>query len=373
MSIVKKFILRHKHISAVALYFRKLQKDIELYLMTSKKLKKCIALDEQKLFYIGIPAHTNLGDLAQGCCIRKWIKENYNDRYVVEIETNSLVNTRFPLLGKFKKVFNASKDIIVFQSGYTTTDLGGYADEMHRAVIECVPNAKILMMPQTIFFKSKENQRRTSQVYSKACNMMYLARDKVSYEVAKNMFPTLRVELFPDIVTTKIGETNFMIERKGILFCCRNDLEKYYSNEEISGLMNKCSTLDNVERTDTTKDLSAGYMVRNAERLVQAEIEKFAKYRLIITDRYHGTIFSLAAGTPVIIIKTTDHKVTTGADWFKGVYDDYVFLANDLNDAYELAKRCCGKEYNHCLKPFFKEEYYDKLKEMFEEDNGDIK
>lgn len=156
MSIVKDFILRHKHISAVVLYFRKLQKDIELYFVTSKKLKKCIALDEQKLFYIGIPAHTNLGDLAQGGCIRKWIKENYNDRYVVEIETNSLVNTRFSLLGEFKKVFNASKDIIIFQSGYTTTDLGGYADEMHRAVIECVPNAKILMMPQTIFFRNME-------------------------------------------------------------------------------------------------------------------------------------------------------------------------------------------------------------------------
>lgn len=49
-------------------------------------------------------------------------------------------------------------------------------------------------------------------------------------------------------------------------------------------------------------------------------------YKVVITDRYHGTIFSLIANTPVIIIKSTDHKVTTGADWFKGIYDDYVYV-----------------------------------------------
>ena len=62
------------------------------------------------------------------------------------------------------------------------------------------------------------------------------------------------------------------------------------------------------------------------------EIERYSHYKLIVTDRYHGTIFSLVAGTPVIIIKTTDHKVITGAEWFKGLYDKYVYVANTLDD-----------------------------------------
>ena len=80
---------------------------------------------------------------------------------------------------------------------------------------------------------------------------------------------------------------------------------------------------------------------------------------------HHGTIFSLCAGTPVIIIKTTDHKVTTGADWFKGIYDDYVYVAEDLDDAYRLASDILSKRISHKLEPYFKEQYYDKLKNIF--------
>jgi exopolysaccharide biosynthesis predicted pyruvyltransferase EpsI len=87
----------------------------------------------------------------------------------------------------------------------------------------------------------------------------------------------------------------------------------------------------------------------------------FSRYRVTITDRYHGTIFSLAANTPVIVIKTTDHKVTTGADWFKGVYDDSVFVAESLDHAYELAGKIL-KNYNYpILRSYFKENYYDRL------------
>ena len=64
-------------------------------------------------------------------------------------------------------------------------------------------------------------------------------------------------------------------------------------------------------------------------------------------------------------IKTTDHKVTTGADWFKGVYDDYVYVAESLEDAYSKAIEIMGKELNHELNPYFKTTYYNKLKELF--------
>ena len=105
--------------------------------------------------------------------------------------------------------------------------------------------------------------------------------------------------------------------------------------------------------------------MRNLKYYIESEIETYSNYQVTITDRYHGTIFSLCAGTPVIILKTTDHKVTTGADWFKGVYDDYVYVAEDLDDAFHKAKEILTKNLNHQLKPYFKTEYYDKLKSLF--------
>lgn len=86
-----------------------------------------------------------------------------------------------------------------------------------------------------------------------------------------------------------------------------------------------------------------------------------------ITDRYHGTIFSLCAGTPVVIIKTTDHKVTTGADWFNGIYDDYVYVAKDLENAIRISQKILKSNLAHTFRPYFKTEYYDKLKSLFEQ------
>lgn len=318
----------------------------------------------RRVFYLGSPSHANLGDLAQGVCIRNWIKKYLAKFTLIEIKTDSIVNTHFSILPVLKEQYNEN-DIIVFQSGYATTDLGGYADDMHCAVIEALPNAYYLMMPQTILFVNKERRDRTSRIYNSAQRMLFLARDSVSFHMAEEMFPDIEVKVYPDIVTTLIGSKKFENNRDNILFCCRDDSEKYYSDDEISKLMQKCSSIANVEITDTTKYISEKDIVSKPAEYIESEIEKYSHYKLVITDRYHGTIFSLVAGTPVIIIKSTDHKVTTGADWFKGIYDEYVYLAEDLDDAYEIAKGLYKKEFNHILQPFFEKEYYAKLLERF--------
>lgn len=366
MNKIKKIILKNKFLAPVALSIRYAPREIKLRRSTKKVINSIKDIDEPKIFYIGIPAHTNLGDLAQGVCIRSWLKKNYPDRRVVEIETNALVNTNFSLLKLLKKVYRP-KDFIVFQSGYTTTDLGGFADEMHRAVMGILPEAKMLMLPQTIYFQKEENKKRTSQIYNSMSNMLFLARDKVSYEMAVEMFPDVTVKLYPDIVTTLIGTNHYDYKRDGVIMCCRDDGEKFYTDEEIAVLEEKCRKLGRVNRTDTTKYGSTKDIVRNAEDYIKNEIDTYAHYKVMITDRYHGTILSLVAGTPVIIIKTTDHKVTTGAEWFKGIYDDYVYLAKDLEDAYRIAEKLYSEKLDHKLNPYFEREYYDMLPALFRE------
>ena len=228
------------------------------------------------------------------------------------------------------------------------------------------------MLPQTVFFKNDANKNRTAESYNSAKNMLFLARDRVSFNQAKEMFPDIPVELYPDIVTTLIGSKEYKNERNGILFCCRNDGEKYYSDEEINNLMHKCTHLCAVTKTDTTKRGKTAQIVANAEQYINQEIEEYAKYRLIVTDRYHGTILSLVAGTPVIIIKTTDHKVTTGADWFKGVYDSHVCIAEDLDDAYIKAQDILGKDIEYRLPPYFEQEFYDKLPGLFADNTSGV-
>lgn len=320
----------------------------------------------KRVFYLGITQHSNLGDMAQHYCIMKWIRENYPEAELVMFEATTVIDKRFHFLEKLKNVYKGG-DIIVFQSGYTTTDLGGYHDEMHRLVIENMPYAHILMMPQTIFFKYENNRKRTAISYDKAEHMLFLARDMVSYEVAKNMFPHIVVKPFPDIVTTLIGSFHFKNHREGICFCMRDDGEKYYSVQEVNALKQSLEKIAPVTITDTTIRDSYRTIRDNLHKYIVREIELFSHFKVIITDRYHGTIFSLAAGTPVVIIKTTDHKVVTGADWFKGIYDNYVFVANTISDAKNLASEILTKNRGHDLNPYFHEQYYAKLKDYFQQ------
>jgi exopolysaccharide biosynthesis predicted pyruvyltransferase EpsI len=320
---------------------------------------------KNRVFYLGITAHSNLGDMAQHYCITEWIKENYPNRELVMFESDTVVDSRFNFIEKFQKLYRDC-DIIIFQSGYTTQDLGGNHEEMHRLICDNMPNAHILMMPQTIFFKKEENRQRCSKSYNQAKNMLFLARDFNSYEQAKKMFPNIRVMAFPDIVTTLIGKFIFNGERKGICMCLRDDGEKYYSDEELIELKKKIEKHTDVVWTDTKTDVNYKELRLNKQKYIEKAISDFAKYEVTITDRYHGTIFSLCAGTPVIIIKSNDHKVTTGADWFKNVYDDYVFVANDLMEAERLCYMVKKQNLNHKLHPYFMENYYKSLKKTFE-------
>ena len=375
VNIIKKIILGNKIMAPIALSIHKYIQDVKLYCLTKTRLAN-IDHTCNVIFYLGIPAHSNLGDLAQGICVRRWLKKHYPDTHVVEIETNALVNTHFSLLSMLKEAYKPD-DMIVYQSGYTTTDLGGYADDMHRAVMNILPDAKMLMLPQTIFFKNEKNRQRTARCYNNMKHLLFLARDRVSYNMALVMFPDISVRLFPDIVTTLIGNYDFNYKREGILFCCRNDSEKFYSDAEINNLMEKCSHLCSIEKTDTTKSGKTHDIVNNAEVYINREIDTYAHYRLIITDRYHGTILSLVAGTPVIIIKTTDHKVTTGAEWFNGIYDDYVYVAESLDEVYILVKQILNKTLDYKLLSYFEKEYYDMLPLIFDHTikdnaNGDM-
>lgn len=337
------------------LYYRKKTKIFK----TSKSNKR--------ILYFGIPMHTNLGDQAQKYCIRNWIKENYPEYEVLEIPTRIVVDKRFAFLKELQQNVRL-EDIIIFQSGYCTHDLEPSTEDlMHRIVISNFPDNRILMLPQTVYFRSEKRKKLSSEIYNMATRMLFLARDRVSYEIAQGMFPKLKIQMYPDIVTTLIGTKAFTKKRNGIFLCTRRDCEKYYSDEEIAWLEKKLSEDCNIDYGDTTIDDCDPYWLdQNIEVKLNEIFEQYASYRIVITDRYHGTIFSLIAGTPVIVVKTHDHKVSTGVEWFKGIYD-YVYFADSLENAYVIAKKILGESVKCRPEPYFKKEYYDHLRKAFEE------
>lgn len=317
---------------------------------------------KKKIYYFGIPEHSNLGDLAQCYCIRRYLSGFFSDYEVVEVFTRNYMDNSFELRNYLKSAIN-DEDLIFFQSGYCTQDIGGREDFMHQMVIQDYPNNNLIMLPQTVYFRNVERKELAARVYNQHRHLLFLARDHVSYETALQMFPNVNVKCYPDIVTTLIGSYDFNFNRSGVLFCIRNDTEKFYTTDEIQGLKDSL-TRDglSVDQLDTTIHAEYYEILNNLQSYIEGYFSKFAKYKVVITDRYHGTIFSLIANTPVIVIQTKDHKVKSGVNWFKGIYDGQVMFAESLAMAEKMAIEIVERQGNGNNKPYFMEHYYSKLR-----------
>lgn len=330
-------------------------------------IKKLLEVDitQKRIWYFCVPTHSNLGDQAQACCIEKYFRKFFSDHIVFKLSNNAFDFYEEKILMILKEKIKET-DLIFFQSGYSFTGIHPY-ENMHRKIVENFPYNKIVFLPQTVKFKNQKILENVQNFYGKYDNIYFFARDKISYDIYKSIFPEHRnVHCFPDIVTTEIGNYDFNNnERNGILLCVRNDVEKLYSFQEISLFKEKLQKIAKVSLSDTNSETKENSL-KEYWKKIEETIDDYAQYQVIITDRYHGTIFALIANTPVIILKTTDHKVVTGADWFEGVYEDYVYVVNDLEEASQVAQQIVtGFEYRK-LPSYFKEKYYDRLKDIIE-------
>ncbi|WP_175412900.1 polysaccharide pyruvyl transferase family protein [Clostridium sp. AWRP] len=332
------------------------------------ELNKYIDKGLNIIWYLDVPTHSNMGDLAQYVCIKDWLVSNYPEYTIAEISADTIVNAeqKFIDLLKNKK---SNGDLIFFQSGYCTQDLGGFHDYVHQLVIRNFPSIPIIMLPQTILYKNRENAEAVSNNYRQHKKILLLCRDYVSYSVGEKMFENNKLLLYPDIVTSLIGTLpiNDKKDRSGILICCRNDSEKYYDENTIKMLSKKLGKIDDVTISDTTVACDFSKLKSHIKERVQQMINDFGRYRVVITDRYHGTIFSLIAGTPVIVIKSNDHKVITGVDWFKGIYDQTVCYVDNIYNVYEKVTYIYNNYDYVQLNSVFRDTYYANLKNVISE------
>ncbi|WP_051411183.1 polysaccharide pyruvyl transferase family protein [Acetivibrio clariflavus] len=315
------------------------------------------------IFFLCVPTHNNMGDQAQRYCIENWIKENYPDHQIIAVSTWPFYDKKFRK--RFEKLVKQN-DFFVIQSGYCTTST--HADHfVHRYVAKVFINNRILIMPQTVRFLTEHHAKQTGKIYNKHPKLLFLARDRVSFEMAKKFFDKTKVHLYPDIVTTLIGSKHFNKERNGVLLCVRNDGEKFYESDAIQKLQKQFQKRGiTCDLSDTNSDLVFEELLPIFEEKLEQILEKFASYKVVITDRYHGTIFSMISNTPVIVIATKDHKVKTGTEWFKGIYDGAYYNAGNLDEALFLAEKILSENIVLNNAEYFKTNYYNKLKLLFD-------
>lgn len=332
-------------------YIRSRQKELQNRIDKSK--------EDKKIFLFCAPIHSNLGDQAQLMCWLRLFKEWYPNHKVICISTRLRT---FSTIRSIRKVINKD-DLLFIHSGYLVFDphpeLPFICD-----IVRAFYDYKITILPQTVNLKDEWIKNVVIRCFNSHPNLTLMCRDEISYSKAQKMFENVTCLLMPDVVTSLIGSREFKcdkVKRNGILFCIRNDGEKYYTDKQINDLRHRFGGVS-TEIKDTTIKCPIWKMSEKRESLIINILKSFAQYQLIITDRYHGTIFSQIVNTPVVVLSSTDHKLSSGVKWFpNNLFGQNVFFAKNLDEAYKIAIEILSRKGRTTENPsWFKDEYYAK-------------
>lgn len=321
-------------------------KNIFYSLFVYCRIKSLVKKYDKKIFLIGTPWYGNLGDHAITLGEKFIIKENFPDHKIIDIP----YNVYFSKLSKIFRLKINSNDIIYLQGGGNLGSLYPQEENLRRDVIKKYKRNKIIVMPVSIFFHNndfgKMELEKSSKIYNNHTNLTIISRDEASYDFAKKHFYKVNNILAPDAVTSLDGIlSDINVNRKGVQFFLRKDIEKILSDDVINKIKHY---LDKNDIQYNISDTTVPYEVREKQRKkeVFSRLIMARKARLVITDRYHGLIFSVITHTPVIVFKSFDTKISSGVKWFKDLEWVHYVDSNNLDSIFKtIDKYCLHDEY----------------------------
>ena len=304
------------------------------------------------------PYLQNIGDHAQVVAIRAWMKKHFPKMPIIEMQKDE-VNYFLPAL----KWLIQPDDIIFLHSGGNLGDRGIWSEGRRRLLISTFTKNKIVSLPQTIYFsdtpmgrKEKENTRR---IYAMHPNLTVIARDLHSGELAEELFPNAKTFCIPDFVLSlPLRKTEKTHDPIKVLLCLRNDSESVLT-EDQKKKMDQILPYECIYY-DTTQ--AEPIEINKREAVLEQALDLFCAAELVITDRFHGVIFAVVCQKPCVVLRTIDHKLTSGLDWFKDV--PFVMLARNVEEIPLLAEKCLAVKTRGV--PDWNAKYFDKLPERIE-------
>lgn len=302
--------------------------EIAFYKLKPKSSMKILKGYNKKIFYLMLPTYGNLGDQAIALATQKMLKDQFADYEVVTFNDEDT----YKAIGLMRKYIK-NEDIIFLQGGGNMGDIYPDAERERYSIIKNFKNNKIVIMTQTSTFTytlpGHWQLRKAKKIYNSHKDLTMLAREDRSYKFMKKNFSNAKIELVPDIVFYLYKKTNIdnKLERGNfITTCIRNDQESV--QKDHARILNDVKDLD---RHMFIYDTCVARRVDEKNRQLEVEslMNQFRRSRLVVTDRMHGMVIAAITGTPCIVTKSLDYKITGTYKWIKDL--NYIFLVKDLS------------------------------------------
>jgi pyruvyl transferase EpsO len=282
----------------------------------------------ESLAYLDYPIHLNTGDLL----IMKGT-EAFFSHFGIKPAIRKSVAAQRRTDGFVHGIVEKSTTI-VFHGGGNLGDLYPLHNNFRNLVIDRYSNNKIVILPQTLHFSSKEKLKDTALIYRQHRNLHLCVRDHASFKIASEYLSD-NVYLVPDMahfLWPLVSGSN-SDERLDTLFLIRGDKESAaipndYNGARpafrdwndlrsardvlVEGLCKKMCALDRTAGTRIFPVTEVWYSF--VDRFISRQSLEFLQYRKIVTSRLHGHIFATLLGIPNVLIDNSYGKNKTYYD-----------------------------------------------------------
>ncbi len=301
-----------------------------------KKLESIIEsklspLIDNDYVYWDLPYHINIGDtlIWQG---------TFDFLAGINHKCLDLGNFTTANLNELKK-----NTIILLHGGGNFGDIYGSSQDFRKTVLEKYPHNKIIVLPQTIYFKDKEKEEQDFQFFALHKNFYLCVRDKLSYDIACKYLAKDKVLLLPDMAFCISDEMLIKSASTGKkLLMSRIDVEaikvdqKYIKKIDVqsdwptfevepfscvllrylNGLNKRMNKKNN--KTILSKIINIYAINVVQPKLIQKGIDFINSFDEVYTTRLHGCILSLLLDKKIILLDNSYGKNRSYYDaWLK--------------------------------------------------------
>ncbi|XP_067681570.1 uncharacterized protein [Haliotis asinina] len=235
-------------------------------------------------------------------------------------------------------------DLIILLQGGGNLFSYERADAVRQRVISKFPNHRIILFPQSIWFRFGDTKRhQLASMYNRHGNLTVLVRDRLSLQRATSVFTRANIILAPDMAFQIGPVSRFMPPSFDVLWLRRRDSETTgYDLPDFPA--NVSVRVSDWLHWPTPRD---GSSMETAFHIATNGLLFLQRGRVVITDRLHGHILSILLGIPHVIMDNNYQKVSSYRQtWTRGV--EFVKLAKTSYQALDMAMGLLQK-YNSTL------------------------
>jgi pyruvyl transferase EpsO len=253
-------------------------------------------------------------------------------------------------------------DTVVLQGGGNFGDLYPHFQNYRERIVSEYPDKKIVILPQTIFFRDQSALKRSAAVFAKHRDLKIFVRDNESLQIARKYFcadaelaPDMAHQLWPSIWQRA---SNAQQEKRSPLYLLRQDIEKGEQPEALLSRKRQFTDWSDLVSVQlrALKRLMRDYSKLQGHvgahlgieqiyfRLVSREVDRIMRKLFVhdiwITSRLHGLISGLLLAKPVFFIDNSYGKLSGYVDTWRDALDPVVRIrtAADAQRACDVAE-----------------------------------